>query len=130
MIMGVLNVTPDSFSDGGRFLDVEKAVEHGIRDGRRMGAHIIDVGGESTRPGAEPVSAEEELARVLPVIMRFRERLPVLLSIDTSKSAVAEKALVAGATIINDVSGGQADPSDDEARRRNKGCHYHYAHAG
>ena len=110
MIMGVLNVTPDSFSDGGRFLAVEKAVEHGTRMATD-GAHIVDIGGESTRPGAEPVSAEEELARVLPVIKGLREKLPVILSIDPSKSAVAEKALMAGATIINDVSGGQADPA-------------------
>jgi dihydropteroate synthase len=110
MIMGVLNVTPDSFSDGGRFLALGKAVEHGIQM-VADGAHIIDIGGESTRPGAKPVSAEEELARVLPVIEELRETLPVILSIDTTKSAVAQKALVSGATIINDVSGGQADPA-------------------
>lgn len=107
--MGVLNVTPDSFSDGGEFLSVEKAVEHGVRMAAE-GAQIIDVGGESTRPGAKAISASEEMARVLPVIAKLRERLGVLISIDTSKSAVAREALEAGASIINDVSGGRADP--------------------
>ena len=108
-IMGVLNVTPDSFSDGGEFFTVEKAVEHGVRMASE-GAQIIDVGGESTRPGAEPVSAEEELARVSPVIVKLREKIPALVSIDTTKAVVARGALEAGAAIINDVSGGQADP--------------------
>lgn len=110
IIMGVLNVTPDSFSDGGEFLTAEKAVEHGVRMAAE-GAQIIDVGGESARPGAQPVSAEEELARVLPVIAKLRERIAeAFISIDTTKAVVARAALEAGASIINDVSGGLADP--------------------
>ena len=108
LIMGVLNVTPDSFSDGGEFFTAEKAVEQG----RRMaaeGAEIIDVGGESTRPGAEAVSADEELARVLPVIAKLRESVSSFISIDTSKAEVARAALDAGASIINDVTGGRGD---------------------
>jgi dihydropteroate synthase len=109
MIIGVLNVTPDSFSDGGEFFSTEKAVEQG----RRMaaeGAQIIDVGGESTRPGAEAVSVDEELARVIPVITKLRESVLAFISIDTSKAAVARAALEAGATIINDVTGARSDP--------------------
>jgi dihydropteroate synthase len=109
LIMGVINVTPDSFSDGGNFFTAEKAIEHGMRMAAE-GAQIIDVGGESTRPGAESVSAKEELARVLPVIAKLHENISVFLSIDTTKSAVAREALEAGASIINDVSGGRADP--------------------
>lgn len=109
VIMGVLNVTPDSFSDGGEFFTTEKAVEHGIRLATE-GAQIIDVGGESTRPGAKPVSADDELARVRPVIAKLREKVPAFISIDTTKSAVARGALEAGASIINDVTGGRADP--------------------
>jgi dihydropteroate synthase len=107
--MGVLNVTPDSFSDGGKFFTTEKAVEQGQRMVAE-GAQIIDVGGESTRPGAEAVSADEELARVLPVIKQLRKSISALISIDTSKAAVARAALSAGASIINDVTGGRADP--------------------
>jgi len=109
MIMGVLNVTPDSFSDGGEFFAMDKAVEQGKKMAAD-GAQIIDVGGESTRPGAEAVSAHEEVGRVVPVIEKLRESIPSLLSIDTSKAAVARAALDAGATIINDVTGGRADP--------------------
>ncbi len=109
IIMGVLNVTPDSFSDGGEFFTAEKAIEHGARMAAE-GAEIIDVGGESTRPGAQPVSAEEEMARVLPVIAKLRARIAAFISIDTTKAVVARAALEAGATIINDVSGGRADP--------------------
>ncbi|WP_328478777.1 dihydropteroate synthase [Actinoplanes sp. NBC_00393] len=106
--MGVLNVTPDSFSDGGRYTDLDAAVQHGI-DLFRAGAHVIDVGGESTRPGAERVDAATEISRVVPVIRRlFAEGVPV--SIDTTRAAVAEAALEAGAAVINDVSGGLADP--------------------
>jgi dihydropteroate synthase len=108
MIMGVLNVTPDSFSDAGEFSDVEKAVVHG----RRLvteGAQIVDVGGESTRPGAEPVSAEEELRRVIPVIKQLRRETDTVISIDTSKAEVASAALEAGAVIVNDVTGGLND---------------------
>ncbi|MFZ4589091.1 MAG: dihydropteroate synthase, partial [Terrimicrobiaceae bacterium] len=102
MVMGILNTTPDSFSDGGSFLDPQAAVEHGLRMAAD-GADILDIGGESTRPGAEPVSAEEELRRTLPVVRALREKTNALLSIDTSKSAVARAALEAGADIINDV---------------------------
>ncbi|HVF70558.1 MAG TPA: dihydropteroate synthase [Chthoniobacterales bacterium] len=109
MIMGVLNVTPDSFSDGGHFFSAEKAVNHGMRMADE-GAKIIDVGGESTRPGAEPVSAEEEIDRVLPVITKLRKCVPLVLSIDTTKTTVAGAALEAGASIINDVTGGRGDP--------------------
>ena len=108
MIMGVLNVTPDSFSDGGEFFSTDKAVEHGLRMAKE-GAQIIDVGGESTRPGSEAVSTEEELRRVIPVIERLHDKIDILMSIDTSKSKVAEAALDAGASIINDVSGGRND---------------------
>lgn len=109
LIMGVLNVTPDSFSDGGEFFTTEQAVAQGQRLAAE-GAQIIDVGGESTRPGAGAISAEEELRRVLPVIAQLRETVPALISIDTSKAAVARSALEAGATIINDVTGARADP--------------------
>lgn len=104
MIMGILNVTPDSFSDGGRFFSVEAAVEHGLRM-IAEGADILDVGGESTRPGAQPVAVEEEMGRVLPVIERLRSESHVLLSIDTMKPEVARAALAAGADILNDVTG-------------------------
>lgn len=107
-IMGVLNVTPDSFSDGGRFLKLTDAIEHGLSmEGE--GASILDVGGESSRPGASPVSVEEELARVLPVIRGLRERTRIPISIDTTKAAVAEQALDAGAERVNDISAGLAD---------------------
>jgi dihydropteroate synthase len=108
MIMGVLNVTPDSFSDGGEFLDTEAAIERGIQMARE-GADIIDVGGESTRPGAEPVSTKEELRRVIPVIEKLRTKIDTAISIDTSKSEVASAALDAGASMINDVTAGQGD---------------------
>ncbi len=98
--MGVLNVTPDSFSDGGKFLGADLAVER-AREMARAGADIIDVGGESTRPGATPVSAEEEMLRVLPVIERLRD---LVVSVDTTKAVVAEQALAAGARIVNDIS--------------------------
>jgi dihydropteroate synthase len=108
MIMGVLNVTPDSFSDGGDFFSGDKAVARGLQVAAE-GAQIVDVGGESTRPGAEPVSAEEELRRVIPVIEQLRDQIGILISIDTSKSKVAEAALDAGASIVNDVTGGRGD---------------------
>jgi len=100
--MGVLNITPDSFSDGGRFLDPERAVEHGMRMADE-GAAIIDVGGESTRPGAEAVSAAEEIDRVLPVIERLTARIEAVVSVDTSKPEVMRAAAAAGAGLINDV---------------------------
>ncbi|HKP03080.1 MAG TPA: dihydropteroate synthase [Chthoniobacterales bacterium] len=109
LIMGILNVTPDSFSDGGEFFTTEKAVAQGQRMAAE-GAQIIDVGGESTRPGAEATSVDEELARVLPVIAKLRETVSAFVSIDTSKAAVAREALAAGASIVNDVTGGRADP--------------------
>lgn len=106
--MGVLNVTPDSFSDGGEFFSTEKAVEHGLQMAAD-GAQIIDVGGESTRPGAEPTSVDEELRRVIPVIENLRRKIDIFISIDTSKSEVASAALDAGASIVNDVTGGRGD---------------------
>lgn len=110
LIMGVLNVTPDSFSDGGRFLDVAAALRQGCLMAGQ-GADILDIGGESTRPGAAPVTVAEELARVVPVIRALREALPeMLISIDSSKSEVAAAALQAGADILNDVTGGRHDP--------------------
>ncbi|HEY2124177.1 MAG TPA: dihydropteroate synthase [Chthoniobacterales bacterium] len=110
MIMGVLNVTPDSFFDGGRFFSPEIAVAHAV-EMARTGAQIIDVGGESSRPGAEPVAAEEEMKRVIPVIEQLRGQIEGYISIDTCKAEVAEAALEAGATVVNDISGGRADPA-------------------
>jgi dihydropteroate synthase len=103
LIMGILNVTPDSFSDGGRFDSPEKAVEEGIRMAEE-GADILDIGGESTRPGSDPVSPEEELRRVIPVIRALAARTDLPLSVDTMKASVAQKALGEGAEIVNDVS--------------------------
>lgn len=109
LVVGILNVTPDSFSDGGRFLDRAAAVAHATRM-VDDGADILDVGGESTRPGSNAVSVDEELERVRPVIERLAELHPAIpISIDTRKASVAAEALAAGATIVNDVSGG-ADP--------------------
>jgi len=102
--MGILNVTPDSFSDGGRFIDADAAVKHALAM-TCAGADIIDVGGESTRPGAEAVEADEELRRVVPVIKRLSEAVEVLISIDTAKAEVARAALAAGAAIVNDITG-------------------------
>ena len=101
-VMGVLNVTPDSFSDGGRFTSVAGAVEHALRMAE-AGAHFIDIGGESTRPGAEPTTEEEELRRVIPVIENIAAQSTVLISIDTSKPRVMREAVSAGASLINDV---------------------------
>ncbi|MBV9794949.1 MAG: dihydropteroate synthase [Actinobacteria bacterium] len=106
--MGVVNVTPDSFSDGGQWLGTEAAVAHGF-DLAAQGADIVDVGGESTRPGAQRISAEEEVRRVLPVITELA-RAGVPVSVDTMRASVAELALEAGARLVNDVSGGLADP--------------------
>lgn len=103
-IMGILNVTPDSFSDGGRYTAVEQAVEH-ARQLVADGAEAIDIGGESTRPGAKTVSAEEEIARVVPVIRELRRKIEIPISIDTYKPEVAKAAIEAGANIINDVWG-------------------------
>lgn len=109
LIMGILNITPDSFSDGGRHRSTEDALEH-ARAMVAEGADIIDVGGESTRPGATEVDADEELARVLPVLERLAPEIAVPISIDTYKASVADRALAAGATIVNDVWGLQRDP--------------------
>src|SRR5690349_10820084 len=106
--MGVVNVTPDSFSDGGRFAEAGAAVDHG-RALAASGAAILDVGGESTRPGADAVDLDEELRRTLPVVRGLVAGTPVPVSIDTTKAAVAAAALEAGAMIVNDVSGGAAD---------------------
>lgn len=106
--MGILNVTPDSFSDGGSYVDVDLAVQHAIGM-LQEGAEIIDIGGESTRPGAVKVTEEEELARVIPVISKLRESSRCLISIDTSKANVAEQAIEAGADIVNDVTGLMGD---------------------
>lgn len=110
LVMGILNVTPDSFSDGGRYMAVDAAVEHAGQM-VRAGADILDIGGESTRPGSRPVPADEEIRRVLPVIRAVREALPhVPISIDTYKAETARRALEAGAHIINDIWGLKADP--------------------
>jgi dihydropteroate synthase len=108
-VMGIVNVTPDSFSDGGRFFEPDAAIEHGI-ELAAQGADLLDVGGESTRPGAAPVSAADEIARVLPVVERLSAATSVPVSIDTTKASVAKAALDAGATIVNDVSAGRLDP--------------------
>lgn len=109
LVMGILNITPDSFADGGVHFDVERAVNAGLRM-VADGADILDVGGESTRPGADEVGADEELRRVLPVIERLARKTDALISIDTYKAVVAREAVARGATIINDISGLQYDP--------------------
>ena len=109
LIMGILNVTPDSFSDGGQYLDKNAAVEHALAMVEN-GANIIDIGGESTRPFSDPVSLDEEISRVIPVIKSIREKSDVCISIDTTKSMVASEALKVGASIINDVSAMEVDP--------------------
>ena len=103
LLMGVVNVTPDSFSDGGRFFEPAAAVEHGLRLAAE-GADLLDVGGQSTRPGSEPVDAEEELRRVMPVVARLCEKTDLPVSIDTSRATVAREALRAGVEVINDVT--------------------------
>ena len=109
LVMGVLNVTPDSFSDGGKFFDVKRAVEQALVM-ERAGADLLDIGGESTRPGSAGISAKEELARVLPVLQALRGRIKIPVSIDTQKSEVAVAALDAGAELINDISGLKSAP--------------------
>jgi dihydropteroate synthase len=121
-VMGIVNVTPDSFSDGGRFLDPGRAVEHGL-ELAAAGAAILDVGGESTRPGSQPVPADDQIRRVVPVVRRlaaaalervaisaFERVAPVAISVDTTDASVAAAALDAGATVVNDVSAGRSDP--------------------
>src|SRR5690349_16436325 len=108
LVMGIVNVTPDSFYDGGKFFETTAAVEHGLKM-VEQGAEILDVGGESTRPHATPVSEAEELRRVIPVIEQLAARVKVPLSIDTMKPAVARAAIGAGASIVNDVGANRAD---------------------
>jgi dihydropteroate synthase len=107
-VMGIVNVTPDSFSDGGRFLDAGRAAEHGL-ELAAAGAAVLDVGGESTRPGSQPVPADEQVARVVPVIRRLAAEAGVPVSIDTSDASVAAAAIDAGATVVNDITAGR-DP--------------------
>lgn len=109
LVMGVLNVTPDSFSDGGLWFDRDRAVDHAI-EMVEQGADMLDVGGESTRPGAEPVPEDEEVRRVLPVIEAVLDRVEVPVSIDTRKASVARRAVAAGATIVNETGGEDGDP--------------------
>ncbi len=129
MIMGVLNVTPDSFSDGGEFLSTEKAAR--AADQMAAKARRLSMLAANRRgPAPNPFSAEEELRRVVPVIEKLRAKIDIFISIDTSKAEVAGAAMDAGASIINDVTGGRGDDGNDVAgRKRNAGIHHH-AHAG
>ena len=119
LVMGIINVTPDSFSDGGQLPDADAAIDAGVRM-VEQGADLLDVGGESTRPGAQPLGASEERARVLPVVEGLASRVQVPISVDTYKASVADAALAAGAAIVNDVSGLRYEPALGEvvARRR------------
>jgi dihydropteroate synthase len=119
LVMGVLNVTPDSFSDGGKFFEAESAVERALAM-EHAGADLLDIGGESTRPGSAGISAQEELARVLPVLQALLGRINIPISIDTQKSEVAKAALDAGAQIINDISGLKSDPRIAEVAARHR----------
>ncbi len=119
LIMGVLNVTPDSFSDGGQFLDARGAIEHAFQM-ECAGADILDIGGESTRPGSRGVSVQQELDRILPVLHQLRRRLKIPISIDTQKAEVAEAAVAAGAEIINDVSALRSDSELAKVARRHR----------
>jgi dihydropteroate synthase len=119
LVMGVLNVTPDSFSDGGLFLNTDAAVARALEI-ERAGADILDIGGESTRPGSKGVSAKEELQRILPVLEKLRGKIQIPISVDTSKSEVAEAAAAAGAEILNDVTALRNDPRIAEVARRRK----------
>ncbi len=116
LIMGIINVTPDSFSDGGRFAATEAAVAHGLQL-VAQGADLLDVGGESTRPGAEPIDLDEELRRVVPVVRELAARTSVPLSVDTYKAETARQALAAGAHVVNDVTALRGDPEMAEAVR-------------
>ncbi|MBN1257839.1 MAG: dihydropteroate synthase, partial [Planctomycetes bacterium] len=118
LIMGILNITPDSFSDGGKFLSSEAAVEHALAL-EAEGADLIDIGGESTRPGSEPVGAGEQLQRVLPVIESLRQASRIPISIDTTRAEVAEAALGAGAELVNDISALRDDPEMSGVVSRN-----------
>jgi dihydropteroate synthase len=117
LVMGVLNVTPDSFSDGGAYLDSQAAIARAMQI-EREGADLIDIGGESTRPGAAPITVEEELRRILPVIQGLHGRLRIPISVDTRRAEVAQAALVAGAEILNDVSGLRTDARLAEVARK------------
>jgi dihydropteroate synthase len=119
LVMGVLNVTPDSFSDGGKFFDVQRAIEHAVQM-ESAGADLLDIGAESTRPGSQGISAEEELQRLLPVLGGLRCLLNIPISIDTQKAEVAEAALDAGAQVINDISGLQSDQRIAEVAARHR----------
>src|SRR5580692_3170943 len=119
LVMGVLNVTPDSFSDGGLFLDTDAAVARALEI-ERASADILDIGGESTRPGSKGVSAKEELQRILPVLEKLRGKIQIPISVDTSKSEVADTAAAAGAEILNDVTALRNDPRIAEVARRRK----------
>ncbi|MFN3739841.1 MAG: dihydropteroate synthase [Thermodesulfovibrionales bacterium] len=118
-VMGILNITPDSFSDGGLFYEPERAVEHALKM-IEDGADIIDIGGESTRPGSEPVSPEEEIKRVVPVIKKLSVQSKVPISIDTYKSKVVSAAIDAGASIVNDISGLRFDPEMKKVVAKNR----------
>src|SRR5262245_30909212 len=109
LVMGIINVTPDSFSDGGRFATADLAIEHGLRMVAE-GADLLDVGGESSRPGSQPVPLEEELNRVVPVVRGLVGRVGVPISVDTTKAEVARQAVAAGAAIVNDITAGTGDP--------------------
>jgi dihydropteroate synthase len=119
LVMGVLNVTPDSFSDAGLFLDAGAAAAHAL-EMEKAGADIVDIGGESTRPGSEGISAEEELRRILPVLEKLRGKIKIPISVDTSKAEVAERAAAAGAEILNDVTALRNDPRIAEVARKRK----------
>ena len=119
LIMGVLNLTPDSFSDGGRFVDPRKAVAHAL-EMERAGADIIDIGAESTRPGSRAIPAQEELARILPVLSKLRGRLKIPISIDTQKAEVAEAAVAVNAEIINDISALRSNPELARVARQHR----------
>ncbi len=116
LVMGIINVTPDSFSDGGRFLHTEAAIAH-ARSLVAQGADILDIGGESTRPGSQPVTLDEELQRVVPVVAALAQATDAILSIDTSKAEVARACLTVGAHIVNDVTGLEGDPRMAEVVR-------------
>jgi dihydropteroate synthase len=119
LVMGVLNVTPDSFSDGGKFLQPESAIEQAFAI-ERAGADLLDIGGESTRPGSVETSASEELDRILPVLEALRGRLKISISVDTRRASVAELAIRAGAELVNDVSGLRSDPRIAEVAARHR----------
>ncbi len=119
LVMGVLNVTPDSFSDGGLYFEPGRAAERALEI-ERAGADILDIGSESTRPGSEGISVEEELSRVLPVLDRLRGRIKIPISIDTRKASVAEMAVASGAELINDVTALRTDPELAEVARRHR----------